>query len=84
MAQAPIDLATFGELQRHPATEFAASWSDTFLEEAPAMLDDLRSAAQMRAMRAFRRAAHSLEIQRHHVRRAGASARWRATWSSAG
>ena len=54
-----IDHATFTELQATAGAEFVVELVDTFLEEAPQMLAELRAAA--RDADAFRRAAHSLK-----------------------
>ncbi|MBC7730782.1 MAG: Hpt domain-containing protein [Bacteriovorax sp.] len=56
-----IDLATFRELQDTAGPEFAAELVDTFLEEAPLMLAELRSARAEADADTFRRAAHSLK-----------------------
>ena len=53
--------ATFGELQDATGAEFVAELVDTFLQEAPAMLADLRRALAARDVDTFRRAAHSLK-----------------------
>jgi HPt (histidine-containing phosphotransfer) domain-containing protein len=60
-----IDQKTFSELQSTAGTEFVAELVDTFLQEAPGMLAELRSAAaEIDAVR-FRRAAHSLKSNSH-------------------
>jgi HPt (histidine-containing phosphotransfer) domain-containing protein len=56
-----IDAATFAELQDSAGADFVAELVDTFLEEAPRMLAELRSAAGTGRPEAFRRAAHSLK-----------------------
>jgi histidine phosphotransfer protein HptB len=56
-----IDLATFRELQETTGAEFAAELVDTFLEEAPTILEDLRSAFAAGDAERFKRAAHSLK-----------------------
>ena len=61
MAEPLIDLAVFKELQDTAGAEFVAELLDTFLEEAPRMLDELRSAHAARQGERFRRAAHSLK-----------------------
>jgi HPt (histidine-containing phosphotransfer) domain-containing protein len=56
-----IDLVTFSELKETMGADFVSELVDTFLEEAPGMLAELRSAlADNHAVR-FRRAAHSLK-----------------------
>lgn len=60
-----IDRATFGELQDNAGAEFVAELVDTFGEEAPPLIAELREALAARADPAaaerFRRAAHSLK-----------------------
>jgi HPt (histidine-containing phosphotransfer) domain-containing protein len=56
-----IDAATFKALQETAGAEFVAELVDTFLEEAPPMLEDLRSAFAARDADSFRRVAHSLK-----------------------
>ena len=56
-----IDLATFRELQDATGAEFVAELVDTFLQEAPAMLDGMRHALAARDVETFRRTAHSLK-----------------------
>ncbi len=61
MSASPIDLATFAELQDAVGTDFAVELVDTFLEEAPAMLADLRVALAAADADLYRRSAHSLK-----------------------
>jgi HPt (histidine-containing phosphotransfer) domain-containing protein len=62
MMSAPtIDRATFEALKATTGAEFALELVDTFLEEAPAMLDDLRDALSAQDADRFRRGAHSLK-----------------------
>ena len=61
MAAPTIDLATFKDLQETAGAEFVSELVDTFLEEAPMMLEDLRKALAARDADKFRRAAHSLK-----------------------
>ena len=56
-----IDLATFRALQDAVGADFVKELVDTFLEDAPNMLSDLRSAVAARDTDRFRRAAHSLK-----------------------
>jgi HPt (histidine-containing phosphotransfer) domain-containing protein len=56
-----IDLPTFAELRLSVGDEFAAELVDTFLEEAPAMLAELRAAMGAGDADGYRRAAHSLK-----------------------
>ena len=61
MSQATIDHATFAELQETAGAEFVNELVTTFLEEAPRMLAELRSAQTAASAERFRRAAHSLK-----------------------
>jgi HPt (histidine-containing phosphotransfer) domain-containing protein len=65
MAEPTIDLPTFTELQAAAGAEFVAELVGTFLEEAPTMLAELRSAQVAGAADTFRRAAHSLKSNSH-------------------
>jgi histidine phosphotransfer protein HptB len=61
MTAPTIDRATFDALQETTGAEFVLELVDTFLEEAPAMLDDLRDALAAGDADKFRRTAHSLK-----------------------
>ncbi len=61
MSHSSIDLATFKELQDTAGADFAKELVDTFLEDAPNMLADLRAALAAGDADTFRRAAHSLK-----------------------
>jgi histidine phosphotransfer protein HptB len=61
MNESPIDLGVYSELQATTGAEFVAELVDTFLEEAPGMLAELRSARAQGHAERFRRAAHSLK-----------------------
>ena len=61
MTQPTIDQATFDELKETAGAEFVAELVDTFLAEAPLMLEDLASALAAGDADRFRRAAHSLK-----------------------
>ena len=56
-----IDSATFDALKETTGAEFVRELVDTFLTEAPLMLDDLRGALAAGDADRFRRAAHSLK-----------------------
>jgi HPt (histidine-containing phosphotransfer) domain-containing protein len=60
-----IDPQTFAELQANAGAEFVVELVDTFGEEAPALLAELRAALAARsnagAAERFRRASHSLK-----------------------
>ena len=58
---ATIDRAIFGELQDTAGADFVKELVQTFLEEAPVMLKELRDALAAGHVDAFRRAAHSLK-----------------------
>lgn len=64
-AYAAIDRATLEELKDTAGAEFVAELADTFLEEAPLMLAELRSAQVAGDADRFRRAAHSLKSNSH-------------------
>ena len=61
MTPEPIDRRTFAELQATAGADFVAELVDTFLQEAPGMLAELRTAAADGDATRFRRAAHSLK-----------------------
>jgi HPt (histidine-containing phosphotransfer) domain-containing protein len=61
MTAPTIDRATFEALQEATGAGFTAELVDTFLQEAPAMLADLRQAMAQQDADTFRRAAHSLK-----------------------
>ena len=61
MNESMIDKAVYAELQDTAGAEFVAELVDTFLEEAPGMLNELRSARAENHAERFRRAAHSLK-----------------------
>jgi histidine phosphotransfer protein HptB len=65
MPDSPINLATFKELQETAGAEFVLELVDTFCEEAPQMLKDLRQALAAGDADAYRRAAHSLKSNSH-------------------
>jgi HPt (histidine-containing phosphotransfer) domain-containing protein len=61
MSESVIDQAVFSELKDAGGMEFAVELVDTFLEEAPGILTELRSAQAQGDVDGFRRAAHSLK-----------------------
>lgn len=65
MTAPTIDRATFDALQQTTGPEFANELVDTFLQEAPGMLDDLRQGLATMDADRFRRAAHSLKSNSH-------------------
>ena len=56
-----IDRATFEALKQTTGAEFVLELVDTFLQEAPAMLDELRRTLAAKDADKFRRTAHSLK-----------------------
>lgn len=61
MEPALIDLDTFTELREALGDEFITELVDTFLEEAPGILAQLRAALAGSDTDGYRRAAHSLK-----------------------
>lgn len=60
-----IDRAVFAELQASAGADFVAELVQTFAEEGPQLLDELRAALAAGAADRFRRAAHSLKSNGH-------------------
>ena len=61
MDPVPIDPHTFDELQAHAGADFVLELVETFADEAPHLLAELRAALASQAAERFRRAAHSLK-----------------------
>jgi HPt (histidine-containing phosphotransfer) domain-containing protein len=61
MDQSVIDRAVYAELRDTTGAEFVAKLVDTFIEEGPNMLAELRRARADGNGERFRRAAHSLK-----------------------
>ena len=61
MSDTIIDRAVYAELQETAGAAFAAELVDTFVQEAPGMLAELRRARAAGDADTFRRAAHSLK-----------------------
>jgi HPt (histidine-containing phosphotransfer) domain-containing protein len=61
MADPIIDRPTFENLQATAGADFVQELVETFLSEAPRMLDELRSALAAGDAERFRRTAHSLK-----------------------
>jgi HPt (histidine-containing phosphotransfer) domain-containing protein len=61
MDHAAIDRATYDGLVESTGDEFVCELVETFLAEAPRMLEDLRDAYAKDDAERFRRAAHSLK-----------------------
>ncbi len=56
-----IEMATFEELKQMSGADFINELIDTFLEDAPRQVKDMRAALKAGDAEAFRRAAHSLK-----------------------
>ena len=56
-----IDKTTFNELKEMSGAEFINELIDTFLEDAPKMIDEIKSALGANNADTFRRAAHSMK-----------------------
>jgi len=61
MDESVIDQAVYTELRDTTGAEFVAVLVDTFIEEGPGMLAELRAARTEGNAERFRRAAHSLK-----------------------
>ncbi|MCA0873912.1 Hpt domain-containing protein [Seohaeicola saemankumensis] len=61
MTDTLIDAEVFAELQETTGEEFAAELLTTFLDEAPRMIAELKTAADQQDQDGIRRAAHSLK-----------------------
>src|SRR5262245_12962493 len=61
MNESIIDQAVYGELRETTGAEFVAELIDTFIEQGPGMLAELRAARAEGNAERFRRAAHSLK-----------------------
>lgn len=65
MAESAIDMPTFNGLRAVGDTDFINELIDTFLEDAPRMLNELRQALVDGSAERFRRTAHSLKSNGH-------------------
>jgi HPt (histidine-containing phosphotransfer) domain-containing protein len=61
MHESAIDRAIFSELQDSAGADFVVELVDTFLEDTPTLIDELRSARAAADADLFRRSAHSLK-----------------------
>ena len=61
MTKSVIDMATFEELRQASGADFIGELADTFLEDAPQLLQQIELALQAQDYEACRRAAHSLK-----------------------
>ena len=56
-----VDKATFDELKEMSGADFINELIDTFLDDAPKLIDELRSSLEANNADSFRRAAHSMK-----------------------
>jgi HPt (histidine-containing phosphotransfer) domain-containing protein len=56
-----LDLSTFEELKQMSGADFIDELVDTFLEDAPRLIAEMKAALQSGDADSFRRAAHSLK-----------------------
>ncbi len=61
MANREIDLKVFDELKEMSGADFINELLDTFLDDAPKLIDQLKTALAAMDTDSFRRAAHSLK-----------------------
>ena len=61
MNQAPIDELIFKDLKEMVGEDFIGELIDTFLEDAPKLIQDLQHSLAKRDIETFRRSAHSLK-----------------------
>ena len=61
MNEPTIDRATYDDLKDTAGADFVVELVDTFLVEAPLIIDELRRAYEKRDADVFRRSAHSLK-----------------------
>ncbi len=56
-----LDMSAFEELKQMSGADFIDELVDTFLEDAPKLVEEMKSSLQSKDSEAFRRAAHSLK-----------------------
>jgi HPt (histidine-containing phosphotransfer) domain-containing protein len=61
MPSTEIDRSTFDELKQMSGADFIGELIDTFLDDGPKMMTEIRKALKAGDAEAFRRAAHSLK-----------------------
>ncbi len=61
MPTTEIDMTVFEELKQMSGADFIDELVDTFLEDAPKLIREVKSALQSNDAESFRRAAHSLK-----------------------
>lgn len=69
-----LDMSTFEELKQMSGADFIDELVDTFLEDAPRLIAEMKSALQSGDADSFRRAAHSLKSNGATFGAAGLSA----------
>ena len=60
-----IDKSTFEELKQMSGADFINELIDAFLEDAPHMIQNMRTALEAKDVESFRRNAHSLKSNAH-------------------
>ncbi len=81
MTSPAIDPARYAELQDTAGADFVVELVDTFLEEAPGMLAELRERTRRRRCRSLSARCALAQVEQPHLRRARRSARSRASWN---
>jgi HPt (histidine-containing phosphotransfer) domain-containing protein len=61
MPSPEIDLATFEELKQMSGADFISELIETFLEDAPQLIKDMKTSLKSNDAEVFRRAAHSFK-----------------------
>jgi histidine phosphotransfer protein HptB len=61
MPSTEIDITTFEELKQMSGADFIGELIDTYLEDAPQLIKDMKSSLKTNDSEVFRRAAHSLK-----------------------
>jgi HPt (histidine-containing phosphotransfer) domain-containing protein len=61
MPPTEIDMATFEELKQMSGADFIGELIDTYLEDAPQLISDMKSSLNSKDADVFRRAAHSFK-----------------------
>ena len=56
-----LDMTTFEELKEMSGADFIDELVDTFLEDAPKLINEMKTALEIKDAGTFRRAAHSLK-----------------------
>jgi HPt (histidine-containing phosphotransfer) domain-containing protein len=56
-----LDMTTFEELKEMSGADFIDELVDTFLEDAPKLINEMKTALETKDAETFRRAAHSLK-----------------------